>query len=200
MTMIRAIHVLLIPITAAGALCGLVGCGPSLRGPSYYPSAMAREAIRLYDTNNDGKLDTNELKHCPALADALAVLDTNNDKCIDEAELTAAMQTFVTQNAGVNVMDIRVSKDGKPVVGATVKLIPEPFMLGSVEAASGVTNADGMVRPQIEGLRIPGVRLGFYRAEVTREGETIPAKFNTKTTLGKMIGYRWHGAWHIRLD
>ena len=198
--MIRAAHFCLLSLMTVVPFCGLVGCGPSMRAPTYNPAGMAQEAFRLYDVNKDGKLDAGELKQCPALADALTALDANNDKCIDEPELVTALEAFVRQNAGLNEVMIRVSRDGKAVSGATVKLIPEAFMLGSVEPASGVSNNEGIVRPQIEGMGKPGIRLGFYRAEVTRDGETIPAKFNTKTTLGKMIGYRWHGVWHIRLD
>jgi hypothetical protein len=194
-----AIHVYSVSLVTAAAICSF-GCKPSLRAPTYHPDAMAREALRLYDANKDGKLDAVELKQCPSLADALAVLDANNDKCLDEPELVTALEAFVRQNAGLNDVVVRVSRDGKAVSGATVKLIPEPFMLGSVEPASGVTDKDGVVRPKIEGLDKPGIRLGFYRAEVTHDGESILAKYNTKTTLGKMIGYRWHGAWHIRLD
>jgi hypothetical protein len=196
MTMIRAFHLYLLSAFAAA----IAGCGPSLSAPTYYPDAMAREAFRLYDTNGDGKLDADELRQCPSLADALVALDGNNDRCIDEAELVKALRSFVVQNAGVNEAVIRVSRGGKPLVGATVKLIPEAFMLGAVEPASGVSNQEGVVRPQIEGLGKPGIRLGFYRAEVTHDSETIPSRYNSKTTLGKMIGYRWHGAWHIRLD
>jgi hypothetical protein len=31
----------------------------------------------------------------------------------------------------------------------------------------------------------PGVAPGFYRVEITKSGETIPAKYNTDTILGQ---------------
>ena len=34
----------------------------------------------------------------------------------------------------------------------------------------------------------PGLSPGFYRVEITKEGDNIPAKYNTATTLGLEIG------------
>ena len=31
---------------------------------------------------------------------------------------------------------------------------------------------------------VKGLSPGFYRVEITKDGETIPAKYNTETTLG----------------
>jgi EF-hand domain len=196
-TMIRASHFCLLSLMTAGAT-GLVGCGPHLRAPTYDPEAMAREAFRLFDANKDGKLDATELKQCPSLADALPSLDANNDKCIDESELVTALRALVLRNA-LNNIEITVTRHGKAVPGATVRLIPEAFLANAVQPASGVTNPQGIVRPKIEGQDLPGVHGGFYRAEITSDGETIPARYNTQTTLGKMIGHRWHG-WVIELD
>src|SRR5258708_24302843 len=109
------------------------------------------------------------------------------------------MEAFERQNVGLSDIEISVTRQGKGVAGATVKLIPEPFMLGLVEPASGVSDRNGAVRFKIEGQSLPGVRFGFYRAEVTHPSESIPSQYNTKSTLGKMVGYRWHG-WQIRLD
>jgi hypothetical protein len=198
----KALHISVAPIVTIGMVsltCGLLGCTQGLRAPTYQPEAMAREAFRLYDTNKDGKLDASELKSCPSLADAVAILDTNNDKCIDEPELLVALKAIERQSVGLSDIEVAVTRQSRPVVGATLKLIPEPFMLGIIEPATGVSNASGVVRLQIEGQSMQGIRFGFYRAEVTHAGETIPAQYNTKTTLGKMVGYRWHG-WQIRLD
>jgi hypothetical protein len=35
---------------------------------------------------------------------------------------------------------------------------------------------------------VPGLSPGFYRVEITKEGENIPAKYNTATTLGLEVG------------
>ncbi|HEX3315291.1 MAG TPA: EF-hand domain-containing protein [Gemmataceae bacterium] len=196
--MIRAIHLCAFWILIAGAASGLVGCGSSPSMPTYRPESMAQEAFRLFDTNNDGKLDAGELKQCPALADALTILDANNDKCIDETELVTALASFVRQNA-LNNIEITVKRGGKALAGATVRLIPEEFMMNAIQPATGVTNSQGVARPTIEGQKLPGMSWGFYRAEITSDRETIPAKYNTQTMLGKMIGFRWHG-WMIELD
>jgi hypothetical protein len=161
---------------------------------------MVRETLKLYDSDKNGQLSSAEVKRCPSLADSFALLDLNGDKSLDESELRAAFESFVKQNAAFNMLQIRVSRDGKPLAGVKVRLVPEEFMLGLVEPAEGVTNQDGIASPRINGQQQDGVRLGFYRAELTRDGESLPPKYNTKTVLGKMIGYRWHGAWHIRLD
>jgi hypothetical protein len=184
-------------------LFALAGCGNSgPRPPSYDPDAMVRSILDNYDTNKDGRLSRDEAAKSPSLADAFADLDANSDGYLDQDELLVPFNFIVSQKAGLAGVFLRVSQDGLPIANATVTLVPEPFMLGVVPPAKGVSGKDGVVTLRMEGHEEAGVQLGFYKAEVSLvQGgtETIPSQYNTKTKLGKMIGYRWRGAWHIRI-
>jgi hypothetical protein len=53
--------------------------------------------------------------------------------------------------------------------------------------ATGVTGAAGGVAmsvPTAGPAEPKGVSLGFYRIEITKEGESIPPKYNSETMLG----------------
>ena len=83
----------------------------------------------------------------------------------------------------------RLSRDanGKPLAGAKVVFAPEKFLGGTIPSGSGTTNAKGYAQvscPPATNPAIPGLAPGFYRVEITKDGEKIPAKYNAETTLG----------------
>ncbi len=185
-------------IFGAGLACLLsiafAGCGgPSVSPPpSYSPDAVTRDALALYDTNKDGKLDAAELKKCRALADSLAEIDKNGDKCIDTEELTARIATYAASKSWLRGgVRPRVMRGERPVEGVTVTLEPEKFMAGIIKPATGVSNETGDVVLQTEGQPFEGTQIGFFQVIVSKKDasgkELIPAKYNNPTTLGVEI-------------
>lgn len=174
------------------ALCAVsAGClstPPAPPMPSYDPAGSAAKAFELYDANKDGKLDSKELAKCASLAFALVELDVNNDKAIDLAELTGRLQTYVDVGVARKLFMAQVVLDDAPLPEAEVRLIPEDFMLGAVTEGVGTSDPLGMVAISAQGVDPPGVGVGFYRVQVSKKDasgkETVPAKFNTDTTLG----------------
>jgi hypothetical protein len=82
-----------------------------------------------------------------------------------------------------------VTRHGQPLRGATVKFVPEKFLGGDLKPAEGTTDANGIARliTTAPGLSVRGVCPGFYRVEITKSGETIPAHYNTETQLGQEV-------------
>jgi hypothetical protein len=76
---------------------------------------------------------------------------------------------------------------------ADVIFEPEEFMGDSITAATGKTDVDGRVGLKSEYAKQNGRRgmsLGFYRVKVSKisDGkETIPAKYSSATTLGRVV-------------
>ena len=63
-------------------------------------------------------------------------------------------------------------------------------MGSAIKEAKGTTDKLGAAVITIESTdpsMRPGVALGFYRVEITKAGENIPAKYNTATVLGQEI-------------
>jgi hypothetical protein len=72
-----------------------------------------------------------------------------------------------------------------------VKLIPEKYLGDEVKVAWGTSNARGIATMDIRDADLPaseqglvGVHYGTYKIEVTHPTISIPARFNTQTTLG----------------
>ena len=83
--------------------------------------------------------------------------------------------------------------------GVNVELDPEPFMLGAIKPAKGLTGSNGIATLRTEEAT-PGVQMGFYRVRITSPSEALPAKYNTETTLGRLVGSGRRGRWEIKLD
>ncbi len=171
----------------ASALGGC-GSGPSRVQPLEIASDSAQKAMELYDANKDGFLDKDELDKVPRLKAALKQVDANGDGKITAEEIDARIAAWKESKVGRMTVRCRVRNRGKPVAGATVTFVPESFLGNGLRSASGTTGRSGVCGLQeVSGEGRPGVSPGFYRIEITKSGEKIPAKYNTATTLGQEV-------------
>src|SRR5262249_28677062 len=107
-------------------------------------------------------------------------------------EIAERLSTFYqSSTVAQRSLGCQVLYDGNPLAGAQVTFVPEKFLGPAVKQASGKTDANGQAAIQIEGGADPGVHLGYYRVEVSRKDaagkETLPARYNTQTTLGQEV-------------
>lgn len=182
-----------------GLLAALAGCsgGPSrVTPPNISPSGAASEAMTAYDQDGDGFIAGAELDGAPSLKAAMGTLDTNNDGKVSESEIEERIDAWLETNVGITMTTARVTMDGKPVEGAKVTFEPEAFLGDGVKTAIGVTGGGGNTEPSIPKEQRPsadwppGMQYGFYKIRVTKEAngaESIPAKYNTETTLGHEV-------------
>ena len=169
---------------------GLMGCGNSVPPrvvPDLPDASAASKAMELYDTNHDGFLDAKELEKVPGLKAAIKQVDTNHDGKISEQEIADRIKSWADSQIGRMPVVCRVTHNGKPLAGAKVVFVPEKFLGGTIQPGSGTTSATGYANiscPYAADPSVKGLSPGFYRVEITKDGEKIPAKYNTETTLG----------------
>jgi hypothetical protein len=87
-------------------------------------------------------------------------------------------------------MGIHVLHNGKPLADAEVKFVPEKFLGDKLPIGAGKTNKDGIALisiPMKGSNDPPGMPPGFYRVEITKDGENIPPKYNTETIFGQEV-------------
>ena len=174
-------------------LVGFLGCTKSVdvvKAPDMDVEVMTDEAMQLCDENGDGFIEKSELKNSPSIKFAKTDLDTDKDGKISRDELHARFSLYVEMSTGLTQASIYVrknSRQGGGLVGATVKLVPEPFMEKYIEGAEGkvIDPENGATNMSVGGF--PGVRVGFYKIEITSDDVKIPAKFNTETIYGVEI-------------
>ncbi len=176
----------------AVAMCLFAGCGSEpdrIPKPGLDPSGSAARAMQMYDKNGDGKLSATELS--PGLKCIVEKSDTDHDGALSKDEIEARLATHEEVELGLQSLGGQVWLDGKPLIGAAIKLIPDP-MLTTIKPASGVSNDQGFVDLVIQDSNPPGVHPGIYRVEVSKQGsngeELLPAKFNTRSELGVEVG------------
>lgn len=182
-------------VVGLSLFAGCSGAPPRLVQPSIDAAGAGTAAIKQYDKNSDAALDDAELKASPGLLKAKAKFDKNNDGKITADEITARIGEWQTAGTGLTTFSLSFTLDGKPLEGAEIKLIPEPWLGSEIKGGSGKTDAAGNagislassdLRP--EEAKLKGMRLGVYKIEVTHPSAKIPAKFNTATELGVEIG------------
>jgi hypothetical protein len=160
--------------------------------PSINADSAGQEAIKMYDKNKDGKISGAEFDQVPSLLVSLPIIKSTKDKGITAAEITGRIKdwqkTKIGRVGGVNAV---VTRNGKPLVGAEVKFVPEKFLGGSVPECKSAspTGADGSAEiTEPVGVGEPrGVPPGYYRVEITMPDGSIPAKYNTQTILGEEV-------------
>lgn len=182
-------------------VAGGLGCSRRPRPPKWpklKPAQAARKAMEQYDTNRDGKLDAEELKQSPPLADAMipfewedhSPIDANGDGELTEKEIRERMAAWLRGHMVVCTQSTAVTLDGKDLEGATVTYEPEEFLGPAVQPTSDVTGQYGYCYPPGQDEKFPGIYIGLYRVRISKivDGkETIPERYNTKTILGKEI-------------
>ncbi|MBN1852311.1 MAG: hypothetical protein JW829_06290 [Pirellulales bacterium] len=191
-------------LIASGCLVWLIGCQgkPSAVPESEVdPPEAAQSALDTYDQNQDGLLSKTELELCAGIRKAIGAYDRDQDGSVSKKELEDRFRSWVESRTRISAVTCIVHWNGSPMEGASVKLIPEPFLKGKISPGSGetrgngraiLTSSDADLPPAWKGLR--GMQLGLYQVEITHPNIDIPAKYNTKTTLGQEINPSTPGA------
>lgn len=179
---------------AAIALAFTVGCSGSpgaLYPPRVNAASAAKAALRESDRDGDGKLSKQEWSASPVLAAVAKRYDTNGDSMLDVAEIRQGIEEWQANAVGPRSVSFTVRLDGRPLPGATVRLVPASFFGPDVKEASDETgpNGGGHLTMAPEDMpkhapKIPLVQPGLYRVEIRHPSRNVPARYNTETTLG----------------
>jgi len=148
--------------------------------PKVNPATAAAEAMTMYDADKDGKIAGDEFTSCSSLK----AIAKNGEATADL--IAAQVTTWQQSRVGRVTASVVISHNGRPLPGASVKLIPEKFMGSDIPSYTATTNARGgtlISAPTKDPGEPQGISPGFYRLEITKDGENIPAKYNTETTL-----------------
>jgi hypothetical protein len=181
---------------AALSISSCTGGPARVLPPKIDPGGAASEAMELYDADGDGLLAGPELEKAPGLKAAIATLDTDKDGKVSADEIEARIEAWQATRIGVATIMCVLRMDGQPLVGADIAFEPESFLGEAIQPAIGTSDFAGAAYPRIPKEKRPmadmpgGMQLGFYRIRVSKLGngkETIPAKYNTATTLGQQI-------------
>jgi hypothetical protein len=160
-----------------------------LHPPAINASAAGKEAVAMFDADKDGKIDGAELDKCPGLKAALSKVDPSNQGVTADM-VTARIEAWQKSKLGRMSLSCRVTHNGQPLAGAEVNFVPEKFLGTNIQTAKGKTDTNGMAMLSVPTKGQgdpPGVAPGFYRVEITKQGDNIPAKYNTETTLGQEV-------------
>jgi hypothetical protein len=177
------------PITSAlsaGALSILLfaGCGRSTSTRVELPSVDARsaaaEAIEQYDKDGDAHLNDSELASCPAINNVRQRYDKDGDRQVSEEEIAQRLEQLYSTGTGLLEVRCTVTRGGRPLAGATVRFVPEPFLGDALQPATGTTDSGGLAMPGISADKLPEnlasaqlMQVGLYRVEI--EHPTISA-------------------------
>ena len=188
-------------------LLAMTGCG-GFAPPSVDPALAANTAMEQFDKNGDGQLDREELAACPALLGALSEYDLSGDKQISHEELDDRLHKMYSRNIPLTAADCKVMLNGRPLGGAKVSFVPEPFLgENTTLPAYGVTIESGMTDMAVPAEELPEelkrykkLHVGVYRVEITHPEIDLPARYNTESELGYEVHPDNHGGSHAVFD
>jgi hypothetical protein len=150
--------------------------------------------MELYDVNKDGVLDTKELEACPGMLRAIKTYDVDGNQKITADEIATRIKEWKSAGPAMMPCDCHVTLDGRPLEGATVRFVPEPYLEGSIQTATGVTDAYGKALISLPPKAMPAhlrhvaaMNAGTYKVEITHPTTKIPEQYNTRTTQGREV-------------
>jgi hypothetical protein len=182
-------------------LVTLAGCGTGasrVNPVDIDASSASSQAIEIYDKNGDGAIAGDELNAVPGIKKHLERYDRDSDERVTRDEIYERLQDWANNRMGLGGRSYVVTLDGQPLVGATVTMVPEPYLGENVKPATGETGEIGLTRlshaeedlpKSSNGRPIYGVKGGTFKVEVTHPSRKIPAKYNTATELGDEVAY-----------
>ena len=155
--------------------------------------AAGEKAIEMFDTDKDGKLSGKELDKCPGLKAAIDKIDPSGKGEITAEMIAARIEAWQRSRLARMSLSCKVLHKGQPLAGAEVKFVPEKF-LGLDDdkwIATGKTDrqrpGDAQRSDQRRTERSARSSPGFYRVEITKPGENIPAMYNADTIFGQEV-------------
>jgi hypothetical protein len=173
------------------ALCGCSRTPDRFEAPSVDPANAAVEAIELYDVNDDGALDSEELKKCPGLLVKKERYDADSNGSLSQSEVEEGINKLFGRGTGGTQLSCSILYKGQPLARANVVMEPEPYLGDAIQAASGTTDGAGTTQLAIPAeylpshlQRVKAVHYGTFKVRVTHPEIAIPAKYNTETELG----------------
>jgi hypothetical protein len=183
-----------ISCTFAIALIALAGCPSSpsrLSAPTIAGDAAAA-AIKKCDANGDGAIGGDELNKAPSIKAAVKRIDANNDGKVTADEIDERIAVWKKSGIAITRAVAWVRQGGRPLADVDVTFIPEDFLGPNLKPVVSKTDTSGAAYLQISGKpEERGIALGFYRVELSKKGadgkDTIPARYNSETTLGAEI-------------
>jgi hypothetical protein len=189
------IHKVFYVLTAFSAILLLTqsGCmnrAGSVPAVSVNADTAGKEAINLFDSNKDGKISGAEFDKAPGLLASLPNFrpPLTKDKGVTAEDITNRIKDWQKSKTNrIGGISCTVLRNGKPLSGAKVKYVPEKYFGPSMPECTGETGPDGVaqVSMPVSGPEDPpGAPPGYYRVEITMADGSIPAKYNTQTTLG----------------
>ena len=114
----------------------------------------------------------------------LPTIDANGDGAVSREEIEKRLAAYIAAAPHIEPFVCFVWHRGKPLTGATVRLVPEPFLADDLPAATGTVGDDGFCVVAIDAEKMPIVHAGMYRVEVRSPHVNLPDKFNDRTELG----------------
>jgi hypothetical protein len=203
----RGVEAMVVP--KSWTVCWLLGCvaasaagcsrGPArVKQPAIDPAAAGARALEAYDADRNGSIAGAELDASPALKSALTRFDTNQDGGISAGEIADRVKAWKAMQTGLAAVRCQVMLDGKPLSGAVVEFVPEPFLGDQVKPASGKVNQFGDAAPTVSDADKPdpklpgGVHIGLYTVRISKPSggkETLATRYNANSTLGLEVAY-----------
>jgi hypothetical protein len=172
-----------------------------IAAPKIDRKMAAAEAMRLFDKDGDGKLSGEELDKCPGLKAAINEVAPNGNGEITAADIMARIKAWQDSKLAIMSVACVVRHNGKPLVGAVVRFVPEKFLGNDIKPGTGKTDKTGIALlsiPAVGPRPWSGMAPGFYRVEITKDGDEIPAQYNSETTLGHEIARDADGIQNMR--
>jgi hypothetical protein len=159
--------------------------------PRIDPAAVTEAVFQAADEDRDGALRGGEQKIVPAIAAAAERLDGDGDGAVSRDELSRWLTAVRDARVAINRFEMSLTHRGRPLAGADVRLVPEPFMGSEIQVAEGTTDAQGVVVVAIPGAKYVGANCGLYRVAITgtdNNGKPLSERFATSPTLGVAVG------------